>query len=66
MVQKHLDGVLNYCDTKLPLELVECLNGKIKILLRRTRGFINEQHFALCIMFMTDSQRYNFISDFHT
>ncbi len=67
MVEKHLDGILNYCDIKLPLGLVESLNEKIKTLLRRSRGFINEQqHFALRIMFMTDSQRYNFLSGFHT
>jgi transposase len=66
MVEKHLDGILNYCDIKIPLGLVESLNGKIKTLLRRTRGFMDERHFALRIMFMTDSQRYNFLSTFHT
>jgi transposase len=66
MVKKHLDGILNYCEVKVPLGLVECINGKIKTLLRRTRGFMNERHFALRIMFMTDSSRCNFLSTFHT
>jgi len=66
MIEKHVDGILNYCNIKLPLGLVENLNGKIKILLRRTRGFIDEKHFALRIMFMTDTTKYIFLSTFHT
>ena len=38
--REAFDGILNYCDIKLPLGFVENLNGKIKTLLRRTRGFI--------------------------
>lgn len=66
MVEKHLDGILNYCDVKLPLGLVENINGRIKSLICRTRGFRDERHFALRIMFMTDSTRCNFLSTFHT
>lgn len=35
---KHLDGILNYCRTKVPLGMVEAINGNIKSLLRRGRG----------------------------
>lgn len=66
MIEKHLDGILNYCETKVPLGLVENINGKIKTLLRRTRGFLDERHFALRIMFMTDSTKHNFLSTLHT
>lgn len=66
MIEKHLEGILNYCDVKIPLGLVENINGKIKTLLRRTRGFLDEKHFALRIMFMTDSTKHNFLSTLHT
>jgi transposase len=34
----HLEGILNYCRTKVPLGVVEAVNGNIKALLRRGRG----------------------------
>jgi hypothetical protein len=36
----HLDGILNYC-TKVPFGAVEAINGNIKTLLRRGRGYKN-------------------------
>jgi transposase len=39
MLQDHLDGILNYCRTKVPLGVVEAVNGNIKSLLRRGRGY---------------------------
>jgi transposase len=41
MLLKHLDGILNYCRTKVPLGVVEAVNGNIKALLRRGRGYRN-------------------------
>ena len=41
MLLKHLDGILNYCRTKVPLGVVEAVNGNIKSLLRRGRGYKN-------------------------
>ena len=35
----HLRGMLNYCRTKALLGVVEAVNGKIKSLLRRGRGY---------------------------
>jgi transposase len=35
----HLEGILNYCRTKIPMGLVEAVNGNIKALLRRGRGY---------------------------
>ena len=66
MVEKHINGILNYCEVKLPLGLVENINGRIKSLICRTRGFRDEKHFALRIMFMTDSTPCNFLSTIHT
>jgi transposase len=35
----HLDGILNYCRIKVPMGVVEAVNGNIKMLLRRGRGY---------------------------
>ena len=35
MLLDHLDGILNYCRTKVPFGVVEAINGNIKTLLRR-------------------------------
>ena len=39
MLLNHLEGLLNYCRTKVPLGVVEAINGNIKALLRRGRGY---------------------------
>jgi transposase len=41
MLLDHLDGILNYCRTKVPFGVVEAINGNIKTLLRRGRGYKN-------------------------
>lgn len=35
MLLDHLDGILNYCRTKVPLGTVAAVNGNITALLRR-------------------------------
>ncbi len=45
MLLDHFDGILNYCRTKVPLGVVEAINGNIKTLLRRGRGHTNH---AIC------------------
>ena len=44
---KHLPGILNYCKHKVPLGVVEAINGNIKALLRRGRGYRNLHHLLL-------------------
>lgn len=39
MLHTHLEGILNYCRTKVPMGVVEAVNGNIKALLRRGRGY---------------------------
>jgi len=39
MLLEHLEGILNYCRTKVPMGVVEAVNGNIKALLRRGRGY---------------------------
>jgi transposase len=47
MLLDHLDGILNYCRTKVPLGIVEAVNGNIKSLLRRGRGYKNLRYLLL-------------------
>jgi hypothetical protein len=35
----HLEGILNYCRMKVPMGVVKAVNGNIKVLLRRGRGY---------------------------
>jgi transposase len=39
MLLNHLEGILNYCKTKIPMGVVEAANANIKALLRRGRGY---------------------------
>jgi len=47
MLLEHLDGILNYCRTKVRLGVVEAVNGNIKSLLRRGRGYQNLRYLLL-------------------
>ena len=47
MLVDHLDGILNYCRTKVPMGVVEAVNGNIKSLLRRGRGYKNLNYLLL-------------------
>ena len=46
MLLTHLEGILNYCRTKVPIGVVEAVNGNIKALLRRGRGY-RDMHYLL-------------------
>ncbi len=47
MLLDHLEGILNYCRTKVPMGVVEAVNGNIKSLLRRGRGYKNLRYLLL-------------------
>jgi len=47
MLVDHLDGILNYCRTKVRFGVVEAINGNIKTLLRRGRGYTNLAYLLL-------------------
>ncbi|MFP5236376.1 MAG: transposase [Acidobacteriota bacterium] len=47
MLINHLDGILNYCRTKVQLGIVEAVNGNIKALPRRGRGYRNLNYLLL-------------------
>lgn len=47
MLIDHLDGILNHCRTKVRFGVVEAINGNIKCLLRRGRGYKNLRYLLL-------------------
>jgi transposase len=46
MLLDHLEGTLNYCRTKVPM-VIEAVNGNIKVLLRRGRGYRDMNYLLL-------------------
>ena len=47
MLLDHLEGILNYCRTKVPMGVIEAVNGNIKALLRRGRGYRDVNYLLL-------------------
>lgn len=47
MLLDHLEGILNYCRIKVPMGVVEAVNGNIKALLRRGRGYRDMNYLLL-------------------
>jgi transposase len=47
MLVNHLEGILNYCRTKVRMGVVEAVNGNIRTLLRRGRGYKNLHYLLL-------------------
>jgi transposase len=47
MLLKHLEGILNYCRTKVRFGVVEALNGNIRMLINRGRGYKNVRYLLL-------------------
>jgi len=47
MLNDHIEGILNYCRVKVRFGVVEAINGNIKTLLRRGRGYKNLRYLLL-------------------
>ena len=47
MLLNHLDGILNYCRTKVRFGVVEAINGNIRMLINRGRGYKNMRYLLL-------------------
>jgi hypothetical protein len=47
MLIKHLGGILNYCPTKVRSGVVEAINGNIRMLINRGRGYKNMRYLLL-------------------
>ena len=57
MLTRHLDGILNYCHEKVPFGKVEAINGNIRAMLRRGRGYRDHQYLLLKVQKATASRR---------
>lgn len=58
MIDKHLDGILAYCDHKLPLGFVESTNLKAKNIIRRAYGYRDDEYMKLKIIQACSSLRF--------
>jgi transposase len=47
MLLEHLEGIVNYCRTKVRFGVVEALNGNIRMLINRGRGYKNLRYLLL-------------------
>jgi len=47
MLADHLDGILNYCRTKVRFGVVEGINSNIRMLINRGRGYKNLRYLLL-------------------
>ena len=47
MLVKHLQGILSYCRTKVRFGVVEAVNGNIRMLINRGRGYKNVRYLLL-------------------
>jgi transposase len=43
----HFDGILNYCRHKVPFGVVEAINGNLRALIRRGRGYQDHEYLIL-------------------
>ena len=50
MVEKHLDGILSYCDKKVPLGYLESTNLKARNVIRRAYGYRDKEYMKLKII----------------
>jgi len=58
MVDKHLDGILAYCDHKLPMGFIEATNLKAKNIVRRAYGYRDNEYMKLKIIQACSSLRF--------
>jgi transposase len=47
MLLRHVDGIANYCRTKVRFGVVEAVNGNIRMLINRGRGYKNLRYLLL-------------------
>ena len=50
MVEKHLDGILSYCDKKVSLGYIEACNLKATNVIRRASGLRDKEYMKLKII----------------
>jgi transposase len=53
----HLDGILAYCRHKVPFGVVEAINGNLRALIRRGRGYKDHEYLILKVQKSTAQLR---------
>lgn len=56
-LQRHLEGILNYCHHKVPFGVVEAINGNIRAIIRRGRGYRDREYLLLKVQKATAQAR---------
>jgi transposase len=57
LLLRHLDGILAYCHEKVPFGKVEAINGNIRAMLRRGRGYRDHEYLLLKVQKATAERR---------
>ncbi len=57
LLSRHLDGVLAYCHVKVPFGKVEAINGNIRAMIRRGRGYRDHEYLLLKVQKATAERR---------
>ena len=57
LLTRHLDGILAYCHEKVPFGVVEAINGNIRAMLRRGRGYRDHEYLLLKVQRATAERR---------
>ena len=56
-LQRHLGGILAYCHHKVPFGVVEAINGNIRSIIRRGRGYRDHEYLILKVQKATAQAR---------
>jgi transposase len=57
LLTRHLEGILNYCHEPVPFGTVEAINGNIRAMLRRGRGYRDHEYLLLKVQRATATRR---------
>jgi transposase len=57
LLMRHLAGILNYCHEKVPFGKVEAINGNIRAMLKRGRGYRDHEYLLLKVRKATATRR---------
>jgi transposase len=57
LLSRHLDGLFAYCHVKVPFGKVEAINGNIRAMLRRGRGYRDHEYLLLKVQKATAERR---------
>ena len=57
LLTRHLDGILSYCHEPVPFGKIEAINGNIRAMLRRGRGYRDHEYLLLKVQRATASRR---------